>query len=237
MTAPRYAAVVLPVPVTRSYIYEVPDSLAERVVPGARVVVPLQRRSVVGIVTELDVEHPPQGVTIKALSAAPDAEPAISPALLDLARWMSDYYGAPLGLALRAILPGPLWSVARPAGPAPAAERLLVLTGNGLESLIERGPTATNRSPRCSARHASARSPSESPECSTATWFPNTPRTRATVWGVSAISGTSRIAPWPDATTLRRTARYTRVFPDPVTPWTSAAWWSSLARIPSTTRR
>src|SRR5204863_8585539 len=41
-------------------------------------------------------------------------------------------------LALRAILPGPLWSVARPAGPAPAAERLLVLTGNGLESLIER---------------------------------------------------------------------------------------------------
>ena len=138
MTAPRYAAVVLPVPVTRSYIYEVPDSLAERVVPGARVVVPLQRRSVVGIVTELDVEHPPQGVTIKALSAAPDAEPAISPALLDLARWMSDYYGAPLGLALRAILPGPLWSVARPAGPAPAAERLLVLTGNGLESLIER---------------------------------------------------------------------------------------------------
>src|SRR5204862_100368 len=56
----------------------------------------------------------------------------------ELGKWMSDYYGAPLGLALRAILPGPLWSVARPAGPAPAAERLLVLTGNGLGSLLER---------------------------------------------------------------------------------------------------
>src|SRR6266566_2174589 len=61
----------------------------------------------------------------------------------------------------------------------------------------DRGPTATRRSPRRSARHASARSPSERPEWSTATWSPNTPRTRATVWGVSAISGTSRIAPGP----------------------------------------
>ncbi|HEV8509529.1 MAG TPA: primosomal protein N' [Gemmatimonadales bacterium] len=137
---PRYAAVVLPVPVNRPYIYEVPEPLADRVVPGARVVVPLRRRSVVGIVTAVDAS-PPQGngsVAVKPLSSAPDAEPALSPVLLDLGHWISDYYGAPLGLALRAILPGPLWSVARPEGPAPAAERLFVLTGNGLDSLLER---------------------------------------------------------------------------------------------------
>src|SRR5882762_2486437 len=133
-----YAAVVLPVPVSRSYIYEVPETLTARVVPGARVVVPLRRRNVVGIVTEAVSDLPPAGVEIKPIIAAPDEEPAISPPLLDLGRWMSDYYGAPLGLALRAILPGPLWSVARPAGPAPAAERVLVLTGNGMESLLER---------------------------------------------------------------------------------------------------
>src|SRR3989442_2722657 len=133
-----YAAVVLPVPVNRSYIYEVPETLTARVVPGARVVVPLRRRSVVGIVTELINQLPSAGIEIKPIAAAPDAEPAISPALLELGRWMSDYYGAPLGLSLRAILPGPLWSVARPAGPAPAAERLFVLTGNGLDSLLER---------------------------------------------------------------------------------------------------
>ena len=138
MTTPRYAAVVLPVPVSRSYIYEVPGNLADRVVPGARVVVPLRGRNVVAVVTEAVGRLPSADVQIKPIIAAPDAEPAMSPALLDLARWMSDYYGAPLGLALRAILPGPLWSVARPAGPAPAAERLLVLTGNGLESLLER---------------------------------------------------------------------------------------------------
>ena len=133
-----YAAVVLSVPVNRSYIYEVPEALAARVVPGARVVVPLRRRSVVGIVTEVVGHRSSVGIDIKPISAVPDDEPAISPPLLELGRWMSDYYGAPLGLALRAILPGPLWSVARPAGPAPAAERVLVLTGNGMDSLLER---------------------------------------------------------------------------------------------------
>ena len=133
-----YAAVVLPVPLSRSYIYEVPESLAARVVPGARVVVPLRRRSVVGIVTEAVGHLPSAGIDVKPIIAAPDDEPAISAPLLELGRWMSDYYGAPLGLSLRAILPGPLWSVARPAGPAPAAERVLVLTGNGMDSLLER---------------------------------------------------------------------------------------------------
>jgi primosomal protein N' (replication factor Y) (superfamily II helicase) len=138
MSAVRFAAVVLPVPLNRPYIYEVPDASAERVVPGARVVVPLRRRSVIGIVTAVLGELPSVGRVIKPIAAAPDDEPALSPALLELGRWLSDYYGAPLGLALRAILPGPLWSVARPAGPAPAAERLLVLSGNGMDSLLER---------------------------------------------------------------------------------------------------
>jgi len=132
------AAVVLPVPVSRAYIYEVPPELADRVIPGARVVVPLRRRNVVGIVTDVVGPQSSVGIALKTIKAAPDAEPALSPALLDLGRWMSDYYGAPLGLSLRALLPGPLWSVARPAGPAPAAERLFVLTGNGMGSLLER---------------------------------------------------------------------------------------------------
>src|SRR5258706_6878049 len=133
-----YAAVVLPVPVNRSYIYEVPEALAARVVPGARVVVPLRRRSMVGIVTDAVSHRPSAGVEIKPIAAAPDDEPAISPPLLELGRGRSDYYGPPLGLALRAILPGPLWSVGGPEGPAPLAEPLVVLTGNGMESLLER---------------------------------------------------------------------------------------------------
>jgi primosomal protein N' (replication factor Y) len=131
------ASVVLPVPISRPYIYEIPEALEARVVPGARVVVPVRRGAAVGIVTALVSDKPAAVSDIKPISAAPDAEPALSGALLGLGRWMSDYYGAPLGLALRAILPGPLWSVARPEGPDEAAERVLVITGR-VESLLER---------------------------------------------------------------------------------------------------
>src|SRR5690606_20311119 len=41
--------------------------------------------------------------------AAPDPEPALTPALLETARWIAGYYGAPVGLTLRAMLPGALW--------------------------------------------------------------------------------------------------------------------------------
>src|SRR5215510_1876452 len=104
MNGPRYAAVVLPVPVSRSYIYEVPEALETRVAPGARVVVPLRKRKVVGIVTEAVSRLPSANVAVKPIAAAPDDEPALSPQLLDLGRWISDYYGAPLGLSLRAML-------------------------------------------------------------------------------------------------------------------------------------
>ena len=138
MSEPRLVAVVLPVPVDRSYLYAVPPALIERAVPGARVVVPLRQRKVVGIVTEVVSRPPAAGMSIKPIIAAPDDDPALSSALLQLGQWISDYYGAPLGLALRAILPAPLWSVAKPGGPAPATERLFVLAGNGLDSLLER---------------------------------------------------------------------------------------------------
>jgi primosomal protein N' (replication factor Y) len=132
-----FAAVVLPVPISRPYIYEIPEALEARVVPGARVVVPVRRGAAIGIVTALISDQPSTVSQIKPISGAPDDQPALSPALLELGRWISDYYGAPLGLALRAILPGPLWRVAQPEGPAEAAERVLVLTGR-VESLLER---------------------------------------------------------------------------------------------------
>ncbi len=133
----RYAEVVLPLPVARAYTYQIPDAFASRVVPGARVVVPLRRRQAVGVVTAVDVPPPAVTVEVRALVGAPDEEPALPQPLLRLGAWLSDYYGAPLGLALRAILPGPLWSVAQPGGPAPAAERVLVLARR-VDSLLER---------------------------------------------------------------------------------------------------
>ena len=83
----------------------------------------------------------------------------------------------------------------------------------------DRAPTATVFSPAWSCRQASYRSPLESPEWSTATSSPKWARKRRTVWGVREISGTSTIAPRPRARTRFRSSMYTRVFPEPVTPW------------------
>src|SRR5947199_2748592 len=132
---PGYAEVVPPVPVPRTYTYLIPAELAARIVPGSRVVVPVRRRQVVGLVLAVDVPAPE--VPARPIAAAADAEPALSGALIELGRWIGSYYGAPLGLALRALLPGALWSVQRPAGPPEQAERVLVLT-EALPSLLER---------------------------------------------------------------------------------------------------
>jgi primosomal protein N' (replication factor Y) (superfamily II helicase) len=142
--APRFAEVVLPVPVPRTYTYEIPAELEARIVPGARVVVPVQRRAVVGVVAAVEAAAP--AVVAKPILAAPDAEPAIPPPLFALGVWISRYYGTPLGLALRALLPGALWSVRRPAGPAEQVERVLVLAA-ALPSLLER-ERAFKRAPK-----------------------------------------------------------------------------------------
>src|SRR5213083_2113472 len=147
-TRPRYAEVVLPVPVPRTYTYLIPPELEPRVVPGARVIVPVRRRQVVGVVAAVDAPPPSAaaGVAARPILATPDAEPAITPPLLTLGVWISRYYGAPLGLALRALLPGSLWSVRRPAGPAEQVERVLALTA-ALPSLLER-ERAFKRAPK-----------------------------------------------------------------------------------------
>src|SRR5207244_3716622 len=116
----------------------IPDDLAARAAPGARVVVPLQRRRVVALVTAVDVPPPP--VAASQILDAPDAEPALSPALLELGRWISRYYGTPLGLALRAILPGPLWRVPRPAGLSSPPPPVLTADQRRVVDLILAGP-------------------------------------------------------------------------------------------------
>ena len=140
---PRLVSIALPVPLFRTFTYEVPDALSARAVPGARVVVPLRNGREVGIVTAVDATLP-DGVAAKRIVEAPDAEPALSPALLQLGDWMSGHYAAPPGLVLRAMLPAALTGAGRaqPAG----KERTLVTIARALPSLTERD-TVFKRAP------------------------------------------------------------------------------------------
>ncbi len=109
MTAP-VCSVALPLPSPQPYRYQLPDSLADRVRRGARVVVPVRGGEMVGIVVECG-EGPVEG--LKPVYAAPDAEPLLGEPLVALAEWVARYYAAPLGLALRATLPAALWGRSR----------------------------------------------------------------------------------------------------------------------------
>ncbi|MGE5090645.1 MAG: primosomal protein N' [Bacillota bacterium] len=103
----RYVQVALPLPLADSYTYRVPEALAGRAVAGARVVVPVRRREMIGIVVAGDAEAP--GVAARDVLGAPDDEAAIPGPLLETASWIAGYYGAPIGLTLRCMLPAGMW--------------------------------------------------------------------------------------------------------------------------------
>ena len=103
----RFATVALPLPLASSYTYRIPETLGDRVAPGARVVVPVRRRELIGIVVESDAAAPEAAA--RDILAAPDEDPAVPEGLLATARWIAEYYGSPLGLTFKCMLPAGLW--------------------------------------------------------------------------------------------------------------------------------
>ncbi|MGH9783246.1 MAG: replication restart helicase PriA, partial [Terriglobia bacterium] len=101
---PDYCEVALPVPLDKLFTYSVPDSLAVR--PGVRVIVPFGSRQLAGVVVRCGA--PPaviESKAIKPIKTVLDAEPALSPELLRLGRWLADYYLVPEGEVLATMLP------------------------------------------------------------------------------------------------------------------------------------
>ncbi len=147
MSGARFARVALPLPVAEPYRYAIPAALADRAQPGMRVVVPVRQQEMVGIVTGLD-DTPPPG-TARELLAVPDDTPALSAPLLTLADEAARHTGAPIGLMLRAMLPGPLWgraAVHLVLTKAGRAARLGGTAGDLLQWLQRRKDAATVRS-------------------------------------------------------------------------------------------
>ena len=129
------AEVALPLPLFTTFSYRVDGDLANAVVPGTRVVVPFRNRKEIGICVGF-TEPTAATRTYKSVLEAPDAEPAISAAMLELCRWMAAYYVAPLGVVLRGALPALLTGAATPT-PSQKVRRVAVIT-NDLASLIHR---------------------------------------------------------------------------------------------------
>lgn len=102
-SARQFARVVVPGPFKEPLIYGVPESLQERIVPGLRVIVPLQKRTVTGILLESVSENILNQT--KNIVGLLDDQPFLDDHLLQLAKWISQYYIAPLGEVIASMLP------------------------------------------------------------------------------------------------------------------------------------
>jgi primosomal protein N' (replication factor Y) (superfamily II helicase) len=99
---PACCEIALPVPLDRTFTYAVrPGQAPQR---GARVIAPFRNEKLIGVVTAADVAAPAD-FELRYLEAVLDEEPLLSEPLLKLAEWTAQYYLAPLGEVLRAMLP------------------------------------------------------------------------------------------------------------------------------------
>src|SRR5439155_24621970 len=97
--------VALPVPVRHAFTYAVPEHLREGIEAGALVRVPFGPRTLVGVVLGPASDSTPDR-EVKELRELIASGPAAVPGpILELARWLADYYLAPPGEALRTVLP------------------------------------------------------------------------------------------------------------------------------------
>ncbi len=142
----RHLKVAVPLPVRGTFTYSVPEGLRERAVTGTRVLVPFGRRKITGFVVgyeEAPGEAGAAGATVPegAAAAKPrelkdiievlDVDPVLSPSMIDLTRWIADYYLASWGEVLRSALP---------PGINMESRRLIRLTDDGRDALKDGAP-------------------------------------------------------------------------------------------------
>ncbi|MBI1884329.1 MAG: primosomal protein N' [Chlamydiae bacterium] len=101
----NYARLFFEVPLKQGFDYLIPEHLRSQVVEGSRVLAPFGRARKWGYVKELLVK--PDVSEVKEILEIAEGPPVFTPALFQLAQWMSDYYLSPLGMVLRTMLPGP----------------------------------------------------------------------------------------------------------------------------------
>ncbi|NOX99022.1 MAG: primosomal protein N' [Verrucomicrobia bacterium] len=86
--------------------YAIPDEMKKNIAVGSRVEVRLRNRPATGTVLEIkEVDDSELSFTLKPISRLLGSKPTLTPALLELAHWLSDYYLTPLETVIRAMIP------------------------------------------------------------------------------------------------------------------------------------
>ncbi len=97
----QFCDVALPVPLDTVFSYSMPEGMQP--VVGGRVLVPFRQQRLSGIVVELHDRQP--SVAPKNVISVLDLQPVLDEELLNLGKWIGNYYLAPLGEVFRTMLP------------------------------------------------------------------------------------------------------------------------------------
>lgn len=98
-----FAEIAFPISLRKTFTYSIPENLKEKIRPGQRALVTFGRESKSGFVVK--VSSVSDIGKAKEILDLIDDEPVISPEILELTRWVSDYYYASWGECLKAALP------------------------------------------------------------------------------------------------------------------------------------
>ena len=101
--AGKFARIVIPTPLKEPLIYKVPDSLWNQIGTGMRVLIPLGKRKVTGVVLELLRETVVPET--RAILALLDERRILDTPLLQLTQWVAQYYLTTLGEVFSTLLP------------------------------------------------------------------------------------------------------------------------------------
>lgn len=106
----NYVDVILPLPLEGTFTYALSDNHVGRCVPGMRVLVPFGQSKTYAAVVVSVHQEPPQlsADKVKTVLDLLDSQPVLLPQQLQLWRWISMYYMAPLGDICKAALPSGL---------------------------------------------------------------------------------------------------------------------------------
>src|SRR6267378_1806444 len=127
---PPYAQVAVPVHLTKTFTYRLPISMRHVAQVGSRVMVQLGRKPTTGYIVAL-LPRLRTGTSlveseIKDVQELLDVDPPLVPEVLEITRWVADYYAAPWGEVMRAALP---------AGINVSVEQTVSITPKGREEL------------------------------------------------------------------------------------------------------
>lgn len=106
MSDKEYAEIAIGLPIARPFHYRVPEELKDKIEIGKRVWVPFRNRLKVGyVVGFIEV---PQVKKVQDISSVIDESPIFDAHILELTKWIADYYHTSWGEAIEAAIPGPL---------------------------------------------------------------------------------------------------------------------------------